>query len=113
MTMAGPVFSILRSMYGPLPPFVTSVVTDDWLLNSLPSGIVLFGSTNARLVYVPGVSGAKTRTTILRVAGAGPGSWVIVPLSDPPLHVTTPEPSGPLQVNAFGSPIPAVSDASM
>src|SRR4029078_2804205 len=90
-------------MNGPSPPFATFVTSESWLLNSLPSGIVLFGSTKAWLTYSPGTSGANTRIRMWRVTGAPP-SGTIWPASEAPEQVTTPEASGPLQVNACGEP---------
>src|SRR5262245_34307816 len=72
---------IVRSRNAPLPPLVTSVWADDWLSVSLPSGIVLFGSTMAWLMYEPGVSGANAVSVMFAVPPAG--IW-------PPLHSMNP-----------------------
>jgi hypothetical protein len=42
--------SMWRSLKAPTPPFATTVGTELSLLNSLPSGIVLSGSTTAWLM---------------------------------------------------------------
>ena len=58
-----------------MPPFSTTVWTELSLSNSLPSGIVLSGSTTAWLVYVPGMSGANAFRMMFSVAPA----WICPP----------------------------------
>ena len=81
-------FAIVISMNEPFPALVTVVETLEMLSNSLPSGIVLSGSTMAWLMYVPGMSGANIFTVMFRVTGT-PGTVRTVPLRVPPVHVTT------------------------
>ena len=60
-------FVIDSSLNMLLPPTVTTVLTDELLSNSLPSGMRLSGSTIAWFVIVPGTFGANTVMTMLRV----------------------------------------------
>ncbi len=58
------------------------------------------------------MSGAKTRIAMWRTVGAPPGRARVWPLNEPPVQVTTPDASGPVQWNASAS-APLVSLAEM